>query len=100
MERYCCYKFYQHRHSQKQRALLLGVSSDTKLTRLGIGSNQISDVKPLASLTKLTSLALFKNKISDVRPLTSLTKLTYLGIGNNQITQKDCPVKIEVCDFF
>ena len=48
-------------------------------------SNQISDVRPLASLTKLTELDLDGNQISDVSCLASLTELTELYIRSNQI---------------
>lgn len=60
----------------------------SKLSRdnyLSIYRNQISDVKPLASLTKLKMLYLNNNKITDVNPLTSLTNLRLLLLNANQI---------------
>jgi internalin A len=57
-----------------------------KLTSLYLTGNQISDVKPLASLTNLTSLGLDGNQISDVKPLASLTNLEYLFLDENQIS--------------
>jgi len=41
-------------------------SVPTNLTMLRLDSNQISDVRPLASLTNLTYLNLRSNQISDV----------------------------------
>jgi internalin A len=57
-----------------------------KLTSLNLKANEISDIKPLASLTKLTDLDLSINKISDVRPLASLIKLTDLDLSSNKIS--------------
>ena len=51
----------------------------SSLTRLELKNNQISDIKPLASLTKLTTLVLKENHISDIKPLASLTNLDYSG---------------------
>src|SRR4028119_2251443 len=42
------------------------------LTELVLYSNQIRDIKPLASLTNLTRLDLFDNQIRDIKPLASL----------------------------
>ena len=58
----------------------------SSLTELGLGDNQISDIKPLESLTNLTSLSLSDNQISDIKPLASLTNLTKLYLYNNQIS--------------
>jgi internalin A len=71
-----------------------------KLTSLNLKANEISDIKPLASLTKLTDLDLSINKISDIKPLASLTNLTGLDLKANQITEKLCPVKPgSICRF-
>ncbi|MEK0187462.1 leucine-rich repeat domain-containing protein, partial [Microcoleus anatoxicus PTRS2] len=48
----------------------------SSLTELYINNDQISDIKPLASLTNLTQLALAFNEIGDIKPLVSLTNLT------------------------
>ena len=56
------------------------------LTELQLVSNQISDIKPLASLTNLTVLVLNFNQISDIKPLASLTNLNTLYLANNQIS--------------
>ncbi|HEY9300489.1 MAG TPA: leucine-rich repeat domain-containing protein, partial [Phormidium sp.] len=50
----------------------------SSLTALKLNFNEISDIKPLASLTNLTVLLLTNNEISDIKPLVSLTKLTVL----------------------
>jgi internalin A len=63
----------------------------SSLTELTLDSNQIGDIKPLASLTNLTSLSLWNNKISDIKPLASLTTLKYLNLSNNLISSKICP---------
>ena len=70
------------------------------LTSLDLYGNQISDIKPLASLTNLTSLDLDANQISDIKPLASLTNLTNLSLIGNQLDRKFCPVKPEsICSF-
>ena len=63
-----------------------GIENFKNLTQLGLGSNQISDIKPLAGLTNLTLLLLNENSISDLTPLANLTNLTTLGLGRNQIS--------------
>jgi internalin A len=57
-----------------------------KLTSLDIRDNQISDMKPLASLTNLTSLDLSDNHISDIKPLAALTNLISLSLNGNHIS--------------
>jgi internalin A len=67
---------------------------------LSLSKNQISDIKPLASLTNLTWLWLDNNQISDIKPLESLTKLTDLYLINNPIAPKTCPLKPEsICEW-
>ena len=58
----------------------------TKLTRLYLGNNKISDISVVAGLTNLTSLHLWGNKISDVSVVAGLTKLTSLHLGDNKIS--------------
>jgi hypothetical protein len=58
----------------------------SSLTELDLSYNQISDIKPLASLTNLTFLDLSADQISDIKPLASLTNLTTLYLGGNQIS--------------
>ena len=55
----------------------------TKVTRLDIRDNGLTDVKGLEKLTQLTSLDLRDNKLTDVKVLEKLTQLTYLGLSNN-----------------
>ena len=57
----------------------------SSLTQLSLVGEQISDIKPLASLTELTLLQLNFNKIVDIKPLASLTELSWLDLSNNQI---------------
>ena len=44
----------------------------SSLTELYINHDQISDIKPLASLTNLTQLVLCFNEIGDIKPLVQL----------------------------
>jgi hypothetical protein len=53
---------------------------------LGFGSNQISDVSPLATLVNLQKLFLHDNQISDVSPLATLVNLYHLDLDGNQIS--------------
>jgi internalin A len=56
-----------------------------KLTSLDIRDNQISDMKPLASLTKLTSLDISDNHVRDIKPLAALTNLISLSLNGNHV---------------
>jgi internalin A len=48
----------------------------------------------------LKYLGLGDNQISDVKPLSSLTNLTYLNLRHNQQIKKICPIKpAEICQF-
>ena len=67
----------------------------TNLTVLDLHNNQISDIKPLASLTNLTYLRLVNNQIGDIKLLASLTNLTELWLNGNPIALKTCPLKPE-----
>ena len=72
----------------------------SSLTEISLRNNQISDIKPLASLTQIESLELNDNKISDIKPLQSLTNLTLFHIGGNPISPRICPIKPEsTCDW-
>ena len=71
------------------------LASLTNLTLLDLNYNEISDIKPLASLTNLTLLNLADNEISDIKPLASLTQLTWLYLSGNPIAPKTCPLKPE-----
>jgi internalin A len=68
-----------------------------KLNRHQSGTDEISDLRPIASLNNLTQLDLAVNpKIIDLKPLASLNNLTKLYL-DEKFTKKDCPVKLEVC---
>ena len=62
------------------------LASLTHLTKLWLINNQIGDIKPLVSLTKLTQISLINNQIGDIKPLASLTNLTQLDLRGNQIS--------------
>ena len=64
---------------------LAGVGQLTGLEWLGLFSNRIVDVGPLASLTRLESLGLNFNEVVDVRPLAALTNLEALYVQGNEI---------------
>jgi internalin A len=51
----------------------------------GIGSNHISDLRPLASLDNLISLELSGNPIDDLQPIANLTNLTSLRIAYSKV---------------
>lgn len=65
---------------------LTGLEHATRLTRLGLWGNSISNVAPLARLTHLKSLYLSANSISDLRPLARLTHLRTLVLNDNFIS--------------
>lgn len=50
------------------------------------GSNQISDITPLANLTNLVELNLNRNQISDITPLANLINLTKLEFSYNPVS--------------
>ena len=58
----------------------------TNMEALYLGENQISDISPLAGLTNIRSLELEKNQISDLSALTGLTKMEVLGLYFNQVS--------------
>ena len=58
----------------------------TKLTRLSMREETVSDLTPFAQLTELTELDLSGNQISDLTPLAQLTQLRELGLSVNQIS--------------
>jgi internalin A len=49
----------------------------------------------LQSLTGLVQIRLNNNQISDIKPLASLTNLTELYLSGNPIAPKTCPLKPE-----
>ncbi|MDF7640052.1 leucine-rich repeat domain-containing protein [Bifidobacterium sp. ESL0784] len=55
------------------------------LSKLGLSSNNVSDISSLSDMTTLTQLWLHHNKISDVSSLAGLTGLTKLYLGSNSI---------------
>ncbi|NJL65942.1 MAG: leucine-rich repeat domain-containing protein [Microcoleus sp. SM1_3_4] len=63
------------------------LASLTNLTHIELSNNQIGDIKPLASLTNLTNLSLSFNRIGDIKPLASLTNLTWLEIEGNHTNE-------------
>jgi len=59
------------------------------LTELALWNNLITDISELRGLTNLTFLALGSNQITDISPLNNLKKLKYLDLMNNPIARKD-----------
>ena len=65
---------------------IAGLTNLTVLSFGGFGGNLITDLSPLAEMTNMTSLALTNNQITDLTPLAGMTYLASLGLGGNQVT--------------
>ena len=63
----------------------LPLSELTKLQKLGLRSNSISDLRPLSKLVELRELYLHDNSISDISALAGMKKLSVLYAGMNSI---------------
>ncbi len=63
-----------------------GLEKLTQLTKLGLSSNQLTDVKGLEKFTQLTKLELAGNRLTDVKGLQKLTQLKELYLSINQLT--------------
>ena len=57
-----------------------------KMTRLGIATKNLTDVKGLEKLTRLEKLTIYNNQLTDVKGLEKLTQLKFLHLSNNQLT--------------
>ena len=57
-----------------------------KVTRLGIVTKNLTDVKGLEKLTQLEKLTIYDNQLTDVKGLEKLTQLKFLHLSNNQLT--------------
>src|SRR5699024_7643011 len=57
----------------------------TKLVKLYLSNNKISNIQTLMELVDLEVLSLFKNYIEDIDPLSKLTKLKELDLSDNNI---------------
>jgi internalin A len=75
-----------NRPAENQISDIKPIASLRNLTQLSLSYNQISDISPLSGLTKLTRLLLIDNQISDIKPLASLTNLTALYLSFNKIS--------------
>ena len=62
------------------------VAALTNLTDLRLGENSIANVSAVAALTQLTHLHLNENSVSDISAVAALTNLTELRIGDNTIS--------------
>lgn len=65
---------------------LQGIERLTKLTKLYLPFNQISNITPLTNLTELNTLDLSLNNISNLTPLQGLEALTTLSLAYNSIS--------------
>jgi len=63
-----------------------GIEKFTKLTRLDLAFNNISDISKLQYLTNLESLSLEANNISNIDAISRLVKLKTLYLNYNDIT--------------
>ncbi|MDE0041699.1 MAG: putative glycoside hydrolase, partial [Candidatus Poribacteria bacterium] len=70
-----------------------------RLSWIGLGYNQISDISPLAELIKLTSLHLTGNQILDFSPLANLVNLKELWIHHNSVTDISPLQGLNLTDF-
>ena len=61
----------------------------TKLEKLIITGNKITDLKPLVGLTELQALDLRRNKITDLSPLAELKQLKEVSLYANYITMEE-----------
>jgi Leucine-rich repeat (LRR) protein len=51
-----------------------------------LGTPQVSDIVPLATLTALEYLELDETQVNDVAPLAALTRMRYLNVRGTQVT--------------
>jgi hypothetical protein len=65
---------------------LTGLEYAANLTYLGLGSNHVSGLSPLAGLTNLKSINLSGNQVSDIFSLSGLPRLEFLDLSGNQIS--------------
>ena len=63
-----------------------GLEHATNLQWLTLGSNEIQDLSPLASLPRLKGLWIYRNPISDIRPLEGLMNLEVLDVAACQLS--------------
>ena len=65
---------------------LAGLEHATNLTWLALHGNEIQDLSPLAELLNLETLYLWSNPISDLSPIANLIQLRKLGLRSCQIS--------------
>ena len=63
---------------------------DSKLERLNLPNNALTDISGLSNLPKLKYLDLSNNNIADIIVLSTLPKLEYLRLYNNDIADISC----------
>ena len=67
----------------------------TQLERLGLHTNQLTDLKGLEKLTKLVALDLIDNQLTSVKGLENLTKLEALYLQDNPALTKAQIVELQ-----
>ena len=77
-----------------------GKQYSTSLTELNLSTMALSneDIEPLKHMTKLTKLILSHNKISDINALTGLTKLRWLSLDDNSLSDLSGLRGLYLCD--
>ena len=65
---------------------LKGLEKATKLQRIELRRNAITDLTPLAGLIRLNNIKLRGNNITDISPLANLKSLDWLGLEETHIT--------------
>jgi len=56
---------------------------------LGLDSNDITDLSPLAGMVRLQRLSLWGNRIEDISPLETMVRLEELWLDRNPISKID-----------
>ena len=73
---------------------LTGLEAAINLRSADLGSNDVSDLAPLAGLSRLGYLYLNDNRVSDVSPLVGMDALRTAHLGGNPLTEESLNVHI------
>lgn len=66
---------------------LEGLQNLTRLVRLELACNGLTDLGPLRGMTSLVELNLDENDVNDLSPLAALTNLEVLGLYGNEVEE-------------
>ena len=62
------------------------LSGLTKLTRLSINSDRLTDISVFAGFDNLTEIHMPNNEVEDITPIAGLTKLTWIELEQNNVS--------------